>query len=177
MEAPAVNVPNLLTISRFLLIPVFLVLYLGGHPVWALVVVFAAGLTDMLDGYIARRSGLVTQIGIMLDPLADKLMMLAVVGALLADGEIPWSAAGAMAFREMGMIATGAFFHFRGKRTVPANSYGKLTTVIYYLAIVLLILDQPGGLAALWFAIALSFLTSFVYFTSFKRLNGETKSM
>ncbi|CAI6081982.1 CDP-alcohol phosphatidyltransferase family protein [Cohnella sp. JJ-181] len=170
------NVPNLLTMSRFVMIPVFLALYLGGHPVWALVVVFAAGLTDMLDGYIARRSGLVTQIGIMLDPLADKLMMLAVVGALLAEGEIPWSAAGVMAFREVGMIATGAFFHFRGKRTVPANSYGKLTTVIYYLAIVLLILDLPWGLAALWFAVVLSFLTSFVYFTSFKELNNETKS-
>ncbi|MFD2331415.1 CDP-alcohol phosphatidyltransferase family protein [Cohnella sp. GCM10020058] len=170
------NVPNLLTMSRFLLIPVFLALYLNGHPIWALIVVFAAGLTDMLDGYIARRSGLVTQIGIMLDPLADKLMMLAVVGALLADGDIPWAAAGAMAFREVGMIATGTFFHFRGKRTVPANSYGKLTTVIYYLAIVLLILDQPGGVVALWIAVGLSFLTSFVYFTSFKELNSETKS-
>lgn len=176
MEAPAVNVPNLLTMSRFVLIPVFLALYLDGHPIWALIVVFAAGITDMLDGYIARRSGLVTQIGIMLDPLADKLMMLAVVGALLADGEIPWLAAGAMAFREVGMIAAGTFFHFRGKRTVPANSYGKLTTVIYYMAIVLLILDQPGGVVALWIAVGLSFATSFVYFTSFKELNVETKS-
>ncbi|MEK0313638.1 CDP-alcohol phosphatidyltransferase family protein [Cohnella sp. 56] len=171
------NVPNLLTISRFLLIPVFLALYLDGHPVWALLVVFAAGITDMLDGYIARRSGLVTQIGIMLDPLADKLMMLAVVGALVADGRIPWAAAGVMAFREIGMIATGAFFHFRGKLTVPANSYGKLTTVIYYLAIVLLMLDQPGGVFVLWGAVALSFLTSFVYIASFRRLNGETKAL
>lgn len=170
------NVPNLLTMSRFVLIPVFLALYLDGHPIWALIVVFVAGITDMLDGYIARRSGLVTQIGVMLDPLADKLMMLAVVGALLADGEIPWFAAGMMAFREVGMIAFGTFFHFRGKRTVPANSFGKLTTVIYYLAIVLLILDQPGGVIALWVAVGLSFVTSFVYFTSFKELNGETNS-
>ncbi|MDG0811787.1 CDP-alcohol phosphatidyltransferase family protein [Cohnella rhizosphaerae] len=170
------NVPNLLTMSRFVLIPVFLALFLDGHPIWALIVVFAAGITDMLDGYIARRSGLVTQIGIMLDPLADKLMMLAVVGALLAAGEIPWLAAGAMAFREVGMIAFGTFFHFRGKRTVPANSFGKLTTVIYYLAIVLLILDRPGGVVALWIAVGLSFVTSFVYLASFKELNGETKS-
>nr|WP_286672657.1 CDP-alcohol phosphatidyltransferase family protein [Cohnella hashimotonis] len=166
----------MLTMSRFLLIPVFLALYLDGHPIWALIAVFAAGATDLLDGYIARRSGLVTQLGIMLDPLADKLMMLAVVGALLADGAIPWAAAGAMAFRELGMIGAGTFFHFRGKRTVPANSYGKLTTVIYYLAIVLLILDQPGGIVALWIAVVLSFVTSFVYFASFKELNNETKS-
>lgn len=168
------NVPNLLTLSRFLLIPVFLLLYLKGHPVWALLTVFVAGATDMLDGYIARRSGLVTQLGIMLDPLADKLMMLAVASALVADGDIPWAAIGAMAFRELGMIATGAFFHFRGKLTVPANSYGKLTTVIYYAAIVLLMLDLPGGVVLLWIAVALSFLTSFVYLASFQKLNAKS---
>lgn len=165
------NLPNWITMFRFALIPLFLVLYLGGSSVAALITVLLAGLTDILDGYIARRSGQITMTGIMLDPLADKLMMLAVVTALLVMGEIPWEAVAVMGFREIGMIASSAFFHFRGMKTVPANVLGKATTVVYYGSIMLLLLDQPGGLALLWIGIAMSFLTTAVYFLKFRNLN------
>jgi cardiolipin synthase len=165
------NVPNMLTMSRFVMIPLFLALYFNDHSVAALLVVLLAGLTDLLDGYIARRSGQITITGIMLDPLADKLMMLSVVAALLIKGEIPWAAAILMGIREVGMIASSAFFHFRGRRTVPANVFGKVTTAVYYLAIMLLFLDLPGGVAALWCAVVLSFVTTGVYFIKFRYLN------
>lgn len=165
------NIPNLLTMSRFVMIPLFIVLYMYDYRVAALLVVLLAGLTDLLDGYIARRSGQVTQTGVMLDPLADKLMMLSVVVALLIGGEIPWAAAITMGIREVGMIASTAYFHFRGMRTFPANVYGKLTTFVYYLAILLLFLEQPGGVELLWTAIVLSFVTTGVYFMKFRRLN------
>ncbi|MBW5445905.1 CDP-diacylglycerol--glycerol-3-phosphate 3-phosphatidyltransferase [Cohnella sp. CFH 77786] len=165
------NVPNLITMSRFALIPLFLVLYLNGYPLAALVTVLLAGLSDFLDGYIARRSGQITVTGIMLDPLADKLMMLAIVASLLVGGRIPWEAVAVMAFREIGMIAFSAFFHFRGFKTVPANRLGKATTVVYYGAIVLLLLDQPGGLLLFWIGIVLSFLTSGIYVLQFRHLN------
>ncbi len=165
------NVPNMLTMSRFLMIPLFLVLYFYDHPVAALLIVLLAGLTDLLDGYVARRSGQITTTGIMLDPLADKLMMLSVVAALLIGGEIPWAAAAAMAVREVGMIASSAFFHFRGMKTVPANAFGKVTTAVYYLAITLLFLDGPGGVGVLWCAVALSFVTTGVYLMKFRHLN------
>jgi len=146
-------------------------LYFYDHPVYALLVVLLAGLTDLLDGYIARRSGQITLTGIMLDPLADKLMMMSIVAALLIGGEIPWAAAITMAIREVGMIASSAFFHFRGMRTVPANIFGKLTTFVYYLAILLLFLDLRGGVQTLWCAIVLSFVTTGVYFMQFRHLN------
>ncbi|MBB6732304.1 CDP-alcohol phosphatidyltransferase family protein [Cohnella zeiphila] len=165
------NVPNMLTMSRFVMIPLFLALYFNDHSVTALLVVLLAGLTDLLDGYIARRSGQITTTGIMLDPLADKLMMLSVIAALLVGGEIPWAAAILMAIREVGMIASSAFFHFRGMKTVPANVFGKVTTAVYYLAIMLLFLDQPGGVAVLWCAVVLSFLTTGVYLMKFRNLN------
>lgn len=168
------NVPNMLTISRFVMIPLFLTLYFNDHAVIALLIVLLAGLTDLLDGYIARRSGQITQTGIMLDPLADKLMMLSVVVALVIGGEIPWSAAATMAFREVGMIVSAAIFHFRGRRTVPANVYGKLTTFVYYLAIVFLFLEIPGGVEIIWIAIAMSFVTSGVYLMKFRHLNRAT---
>jgi len=166
-----VNLPNMITLSRFALIPLFLILYLDGYAVAALVTVLFAGLTDMLDGYIARRSGQITITGIMLDPLADKLMMLAIVTALLIAHTIPWEAVAVMGFREIGMIASAAYFHFRGMKTVPANLFGKATTIVYYGAIMLLLLDLTGGIALLWCAIALSFVTSGVYFMQFRRLN------
>lgn len=170
-EKTGMNVPNLLTVSRFILIPFFLVLFLYEHRIAALFVVLLAGLTDFLDGYIARRSGQITVTGIMLDPLADKLMMLAVVIAMLLGDMLPWSAVAVMAFREVGMIAFSAFFYFRGFKTVPANFLGKATTVVYYLAIVLLFLEQPGGVPVLWCGIALSFVTSGIYLLKFRSLN------
>lgn len=165
------NIPNLLTMSRFVMIPMFLALYFDDHPVIALFVVLLAGLTDLLDGYIARRSGKITLTGIMLDPLADKLMMLSIMAALVIGGEIPLAAAVTMAIREVGMIASSAFFHFRGMRTVPANVFGKVTTFVYYLAILLLFLDLTGGVQVLWCAIVLSFVTTGIYLMQFRHLN------
>lgn len=165
------NIPNIITLCRFALIPLFLILYLNGYSVEALVTVLLSGLSDILDGYIARRSGQITITGIMLDPLADKLMMLAIVTALLIKGVIPWQAVAVMAFREVGMIASSAFFHFRGMKTVPANVLGKATTVVYYGSIMLLLLSRPGGLTLLWIGITLSFLTTAVYLLKFRHLN------
>ncbi|MFC4303483.1 CDP-alcohol phosphatidyltransferase family protein [Cohnella boryungensis] len=166
------NVPNLLTMSRFVLIPVFLLLYFNDYVIASLLTLLLAGFTDYLDGYIARRSGQVTVTGSMLDPLADKLMMLAVVLALLIKSVLPLVAFIVMAFRELVMIIGSAIFYFRGLKTVQANAFGKATTVIYYLAITLMLLEQPGGVAVLWLGIALSFLTSVIYFMKFKRINS-----
>jgi cardiolipin synthase len=165
------NVPNMLTMSRFVLIPLFMFLYLNDHTIAALCTLLVAGLTDFLDGYIARRSGQVTVTGSMLDPLADKLMMLSVILALLIKSVLPLTAFVVMAFRELVMIIGSAIYHFRGLKTVPANVFGKATTVIYYVAIMLMFLEQPGGVAVLWCGIALSFVTSVIYFMKFKSLN------
>ncbi|WP_127581156.1 CDP-alcohol phosphatidyltransferase family protein [Paenibacillus koleovorans] len=170
------NLPNLLTLCRFALIPVYIVFYSLGHIKTAFAIVVLAGATDVLDGYLARKRGQITPIGIMLDPLADKCMMVTVVVSLLVTGRIPWEAAVAMLFRDAGMIIGSAFFHFRGKRTVPANTMGKVATVLYYLAFLFVFFDQSLGIAILWSAIGLSFLASFVYIFLFKSINQETQS-
>jgi cardiolipin synthase len=139
----------------------------------AFFILAGAGLTDILDGYIARTWGQITALGSMLDPLADKMMLIAVFISLLATGYIPWSAALAMLVRDLGMIVGSAIFHFRGKRTVPANWMGKLTTVLFYLAILLIFFELPFAVGSLWIAIAFSFLTSFIYIKQFISLNGD----
>ncbi|BBI36197.1 CDP-diacylglycerol--glycerol-3-phosphate 3-phosphatidyltransferase [Cohnella abietis] len=168
------NVPNMLTMSRFVLIPLFLFFYFNDQTITALSIVLVAGLTDFLDGYIARKSGQVTVTGSMLDPLADKLMMLAVVVALLIKSVLPLSAFLVMAFRELVMIIGSAIYHFRGLKTVPANLFGKVTTILYYVAILLLFLELRGGVTVFWCGIVLSFLTSVIYFMKFKSINQTT---
>lgn len=167
------NVPNILTISRLFLIPLFFVLYINGESMFALGVLLVAGLTDFFDGYIARRTGQITVTGSMLDPLADKLLILSVILALLIKNILPWTAFTVMAFREVVMIVGSAIYHFRGLKTVPANLLGKATTCIYYIAFTLMFLEQPGGVALLWSGIALSFITSVIYFMKFKSINRE----
>ncbi|WP_054025424.1 CDP-alcohol phosphatidyltransferase family protein [Bacillus sp. FJAT-28004] len=165
------NLPNLLTSLRFLLIPVYIVIFAEGHMIPAFLIMVAAGITDVLDGYIARRTGQVTTAGIMLDPLADKLMLITVIVSLLVSGHISWAAAAAMFLRDLGMIAGGLYFHFRGKKTVPANWMGKLTTVLFYAAIMLIFFEAPNAHFYLWGVIAFSFVTSIMYIVMFKALN------
>lgn len=175
-ERERVNLPNLLTTLRFLLIPVYIGIFASGHMIPAFLVVVAAGVTDVLDGYIARRYGLVTSTGEMLDPLADKLMLITVILSLLLAGHISWWAAGAMFLRDIGMIVGGLLTHFRGKKTVPANWMGKLTTVMFYAAIMFIFFELPFAHTYLWVVIAFSFVTSFVYLASYKALNSEAKT-
>src|SRR5690606_21877305 len=129
--------------------------------------------TDILDGYLARRNGQVTAIGSMLDPLADKSMMIAVILSLLYKSWISWQAAAVIFIRDIGMIAGSAFFHFRGKKTVPANVMGKLTTVLYYIAILFLFLQYSFAEEYLWAVIALSFVTSWIYVAQFRMMNRK----
>ncbi|WP_082651674.1 CDP-alcohol phosphatidyltransferase family protein [Gorillibacterium timonense] len=167
------TLPNVLTLLRFLLIPVYLYVFLSGHEQPAFLIMLLAGLTDVLDGHIARKRQQVTELGSMLDPLADKLMMLTVVFSLLYIEWIPWQAAVAVVFRDAGMIAAAVLFKVRGKKTVPANAMGKLTTVLFYLAILLIVMKVNHAVPFLWVVIAFSFLTTLIYAISVKRVNEE----
>ncbi|GLG02029.1 hypothetical protein Alches_20700 [Alicyclobacillus hesperidum subsp. aegles] len=167
------NVPNLLTLLRLLLIPCYVWSFYATaspHKIIALCVLLFAGLTDVLDGYIARTYKLETYTGQLLDPLADKLMMVAVLFTLIASGRVPWLVAGLLVLRDVLMILGAAFFYFQGKRAVPkANVWGKVTTCFYYLAICSSILAWPNlqsGDIVLWFTVGLSYVTTIRYVLS-----------
>jgi cardiolipin synthase len=163
---PELNLPNLLTLARFFLIPLYLAVYfsdMAGRMYWALGIILLAGLTDVVDGYLARKTQQITQLGIMLDPLADKLMMLAVFLSLLISGKISLGEAAAIFLRDVAMIVYSAIFHLQGKKTLPANFFGKLTTVLFYLALFMLMLDYTQAHVFLWSVIILSYITSLIY--------------
>lgn len=170
-ECESLNLPNLLTSLRFLLIPIYIGFFASGHMIPAFLVVIAAGVTDVLDGHIARRYGQTTPVGQVLDPLADKLMIIAVIVSLLIAGQISLWAAGALFLRDFVMIGSGVFAHVRGKRNVPANWMGKLTTVLLYMAIMFIFFQASFAEFFLWSVIGFSFLTTFVYAGMYRKLN------
>ena len=160
------HLPNVLTIFRLLLVPVYFFAFFSASPhamFWALGIFLLAGLTDMLDGYLARKYQLVTKLGVMLDPLADKLMMLSVVLSLVLAGLINWWLAVLVFLRDAGMIVGGAILAGTGRDPIPADGWGKATTVFFYVAIVLVVLHVPYSGHVLAAVIVLAFLTSLNY--------------
>ncbi|MFS0725850.1 CDP-alcohol phosphatidyltransferase family protein [Paenibacillus sp. 1P07SE] len=167
------NLPNALTLLRFMLIPVYIAVFANGYLTTAFFVMAGAGLTDVLDGYLARRNGEVTRLGMMLDPLADKLMLITVFVSLVLSGMISWWAAIALLLRDLGMIVVSAYVHFRGKLTLPSNWMGKLTTVLLYVAITLIFFKLPFGELMLWAVIVFSYVTTTMYLIRFRSVNNQ----
>ena len=106
------NVPNALTMLRFLMIPLYIVLFLKGLKYWALVTFLLAGVTDILDGRIARKYNLITDFGKLMDPLADKLMGVAVllsmaIGTAQIPAVVPWAVVAVILGKELLMVLGG----------------------------------------------------------------------
>jgi CDP-diacylglycerol--glycerol-3-phosphate 3-phosphatidyltransferase len=151
---PLLNVANLLTLLRLLLVPVFFAMLVvdGGHdPAWRLAAcgVFAlASFTDRLDGDLARRRGLVTPLGVIADPIADKALTGAALVGLSLLGELPWWVTVVIVGREIAV--TGLRFWVLRRGLIPASRGGKLKTLAQTVAIGLyllpleLILPAPG---------------------------------
>lgn len=168
------NVPNVLTLIRLLLIPVYLFFYFSDYAFGkqlALLVLLLAGFTDLADGFIARKYNWVTTIGSILDPLADKLMIISVFVSFAISGMISWRLAAPFLIRDAGMILASALILHRRNKTVPANIFGKLTTLFVYVSFLLIIFKIPVGKLFLSGIIIFSFITSVIYLVAFKKLN------
>lgn len=128
-------VPNILSICRILLIPVIVTSVCSGNYILALVVFTISSLTDIVDGYIARNYDAVTNVGKLLDPLADKLTQLSLIASLVwADVISVWILV-VLLIKELIMISGAAFLY--GKSVVVYSRwYGKLATVLIYVSIV-----------------------------------------
>ena len=155
----AFNIPNLISIFRILLIGAYLYFFYGSMDHARLIsgiIVLIAGFSDWLDGWIARTFDMKTKVGAALDPLADKLMSLTVLLTLVQVRIIPlWFFLGLL-LKEALLIAGGLWLYFRGiHESIPSNRYGKLATIFFYIAIVLLILDVAPAILHLAFAIVL----------------------
>ncbi len=130
------NVPNVLTMLRMALIPVFVALFAAGHAKWALAVFIIASLTDLLDGYIARKYQLITNFGKLMDPLADKLMVCTALICQGVAGVIPWWAILVVMAKEVLMVIGGVFM-LKNDVVVYSNMLGKVAMCAFVAALVL----------------------------------------
>lgn len=168
------NIPNLLTLIRFLLIPVFCIIYFSGIKysfIISMSIFFMAGITDFLDGYIARKNNLVTDIGTVLDPLADKLMTLIVLFCLAYSKIIPYWIFTLFLIKELVMVSGGVNL-YKCKKILPANYYGKAATILFYISIGILILNKTIGtylLCITLLAALYAFINYFKHFLNIKR--------
>lgn len=129
------NVPNILSVIRLLLVPLFVLLFLGGYVVPAVVVFVIAGATDVIDGYIARKFNCTSTLGKILDPLADKCLQLSAFICLWIEDYILWWMPLIYFIKELA-TALGALFIFRkSKFVVKSNVFGKLATVFVFGAV------------------------------------------
>lgn len=161
------NIPNWITFSRLLGVP--LILYTLSTPTnnsrWICLVIFivAAG-TDFLDGYLARKLNQVTDLGKFLDPLVDKLLVLAPLLALIELGKVPaWGV-----FLILGRELTIAGWRVNQTKISGANIWGKLKTVSQIIAISLLIAPLPKewetpSIIMFWIAVALTIISGVIY--------------
>ncbi len=143
------QIPNILSVIRLFMIPVFAVCYFrydtGYGPLVAAGVYILAWATDILDGYLARRNNWITELGKILDPLADKLMQLAAAVCFTVDNRVFLMLLIPLVIKELAMLC-GALLIMRTQKTVePSHWYGKAATVIIFLCSMTRILVRGNG--------------------------------
>jgi cardiolipin synthase len=175
---------NQLTILRMLLIPAFVILLLYGHRGWALVTFFAAGITDLLDGLIARWSGQKTTLGAWLDPMADKLLLVTMFVMLtLPDigsaNRLPLWFTVLVISRDVAIVLTVAVVNLAvGPRTFRPSIYGKAATATYVLTGVVTLyfnyLERESAMVAafVYASLAITLVSAFHYLGQVVKYEG-----
>ena len=141
------TIPNWLSFIRIALIPVFAVLFVQGHQLVAVIVMICAALTDLFDGKIARKFNQVSNLGKLLDPIADKLSQMAIVIVLLYTY---WENPIKYLFfffivKEVLMLLGGALLLSKGMRPTAAEIWGKVATNVFYIAMIIILAFGENG--------------------------------
>ena len=176
------NVPNALTMLRMALIPVFWYFMMQDRLYIALAVFAAASLTDVADGYIARKYDLITDFGKLMDPLADKLMVISMMASLVIKGIAPWPALAIILAKEAVMV-TGGVILYRHKVVVYSIWIGKLAQVVVVCGLISCFFHEwlqktlgfPVHLALLWLSVALTLCALGVYMRQAVRQYREAR--
>ncbi|WP_136609930.1 CDP-alcohol phosphatidyltransferase family protein [Sinomonas albida] len=162
------TVPNVLTVVRFMGVPLFMWLVLGAREYgWAVFVLAVMGGTDWVDGYVARRFDQVSELGRVLDPAADRLALLAVGLTLVLAGVIQWWYFAALLLPDV-VLGTASLFYFRNHPDLPVSRIGKVRTAFLLVGTPLLVLSKlriPGAevyLALAWLFLVLGLLGHWV---------------
>ena len=130
------NIPNILTIIRFILIPYIYMSVISRHYLTALIIFTISAITDILDGYIARKYNYITDIGKLIDPLADKLTQISLLLSLAILKLLPWWIFAIVFIKELVLVISASVLYSKKDVVVYSVWYGKLATTLFYLAII-----------------------------------------
>ena len=178
----ALTPANQLTLLRMLLIPAFVILVLYGHLGWALIVFVTAGITDGLDGLIARWSGQKTQLGAWLDPMADKLLLVTTfivltLPNLQLENRFPLWLTVCIISRDIVIVLTVAVVNLAiGRRTFSPSMFGKIATATYIVtAVAAMFFNWRGYHSAIvdlgvWISLAITIISSLHYIWHARRI-------
>jgi cardiolipin synthase len=174
------TIPNALSLLRLLGVPVFLWLVLGPQAdVAAFVLLVAAGATDWFDGYLARRLNQRSRLGVLLDPLADRLYIAATLVGLALRELIPWWLVAVLVVRELMLLAIVPTLRRQGRVALPVTYVGKAATWCLLWGFPLLLLGgQPAfGNAALAFGWAFAIWGTYLYWWSGLRYVQQAREL
>lgn len=168
------NVPNVLTLARIAALPFVVWRFMEGDRYGALAIYVLVVLTDVVDGFIARRYDKITNFGKLMDPLADKLLLLTMLVLFCVEGTLPVGVVALVIAKELAMIAGGCFALSRGI-VVHALPIGKAATVAFALAVITLLLDwQQVGRVLMVIAVVLMLCAMFYYLYNLIRMMRDT---
>jgi CDP-diacylglycerol--glycerol-3-phosphate 3-phosphatidyltransferase len=174
VPVPLTRIPNALTLLRLALIPVFVALFIraGDGSSWAAGWIFlVAGVTDQVDGWLARRWRVESQFGKLADPLADRLMIDAAVILLAVENKLPWPAALVVVGRDVLLVGGYRLLVPQGYE-LSVSKLGKAATWLLYLSVGLLVVvgqDTEWPLWLFWFALALALVAAAQYVAKARR--------
>lgn len=174
---PIYTIPNMITVARLALVPVFVVIFYLPHEwsyIWAAILFALAGATDWFDGYLARRLNQTTKLGAFLDPVADKLMVVIAIVLLVEVHSNPWLAVPSLVIigREVAVSALREWMAEIGARAnVKVSKLGKVKTTVQIIAIAVLLAHKPDfrdplvllGYLLYYFAAALTLWSMMLY--------------
>jgi len=179
-DGRVLTVPNLISFARLLGVPLFLYLFLVADATLAALVVLAIGGTsDWLDGWLARRTGQVSRLGELLDPLADRLYILATVVAFTLREVLPWQFTMGLLARELLLAVALLVLRRHGYGPPPVHYLGKTATFVLLLAFPVLLLAEldaapswayASGWALSWWGMGLYWLAAALYLVQVRRL-------
>ncbi|HJA58098.1 MAG TPA: CDP-alcohol phosphatidyltransferase family protein [Firmicutes bacterium] len=160
------QIPNILSAIRLLAVPVFVAVFfsdIANANIWALVIFVAAELTDILDGYLARRNGWITDVGKILDPLADKLMQAAAIISLAVKQPVLIWLTVLFAVKETCMLI-GAYLILKKRKDIVVSSwYGKAASAIFACTVTALLLLWENYVVTLTLSILLGIVILFAF--------------
>ncbi len=145
-SARLVNAPNLITALRLVLIPLFAFVFLSGKSdLIAFVLLALIGWSDFLDGFIARRTGQVTELGKVLDPLADRVAVITILGVFVFRGVIAWQLAVIILARDVAVLIIFGVLEKKGYPRIPVNRTGKAATAAIFAGVAVAALNLAIG--------------------------------